>query len=633
MAGTSSLLKSAQATQKKIASQQDQLVAFEWENSAQTYDDFLSYSNYLQDRSEKSTDVSDKLTYQTKIRSARRSYTSNELQRQQMAIMEGRASTTDKLAAIKGLYDQAVDNGDLNLAQNLYSQWDALTIKLQNEQEAAMKQYESTLKSGAASANKAIKKLESDLKNGVDDITLPNGQTVTPLAAIADNFQQTGDTAGTLQAAQETLEALKAVIIDQYQNPSATQDQIDTLEQTYGPALSDINNVLTYSPGGKGTKGLSAQQITNAIANEEINNPIYKLEAVRNDATGRNEYQLKENNVSEFDYVRKVDENGDEYFDAVTDENGNPTTIAKATAIRTGEKALFFGESDQGRGVNTQITDEGAVIGDKGQTKLGTENVELKDSQTIGNRLKELGYGVEQNGTTLKIVLPGENAAREATIQPDGSIRFVDDDGQLREVSLVKKNLGTDMLPNIIDPGVARAVSPDEISDFGRQSTFGGVLSRESKQGRRYRESITGGARSTEMINGRSPISIANDFSGNSRIAMGGALQGTSQLLQGSQFTQRAVQQEQQKQQMLQAQQAAALQSTNNFGLNQTPVQQLAANGVLRRQLSVAAPAPTPRIYVAPPAPTSKITSVGVATPTRISSVGVARPQPRVTVR
>lgn len=621
MAKTSSLLRSAQATRKKVQTQQDQLVAFEWENSAQTYEDFLSYSKYLEDRAQKATDVSDQLTYQNKIRSARRSYTSNELQRQQIQIMEGNATTADKMDLVRQLHSQAVENGDFNLAQNLYSQYDALSIKLQNETEANMKAY-------AAAGTKAQNKFLNDLKNGVDDVTLPNGQTVTPLAAIAQNFQQTGDTVGTFKAAQETLDAIRAVIIDQYQN-ATSQEQVDKLEQDYGPGLSNIDRELTYNPGG--TK-LTAQQITNAIANDQINNPMYKLEAARNDATGRNEYKLKENNVSEYDYVRKVDENGNEYFDAVTDANGNPTTIAKATAIRTAENSIYFGNSDQGRGINTQITDQGAVIGDKGQINLGTATVKRDDSQTIGNRLKELGYGVEQHGTTLKIVLPGESASREATIQPDGSVRFVDDSGQLRELSLVKKNLGTDLLPNIIDPGVARVVSPDEISDFGRQSTFGGVLSQESKQGRKYRESITGGARSTEAISGRSPINIANDFSGNNRIVMGGALQGTSGLLQSAQFTQKAIQQEQQKQAMLQAQQTA-LQSTNNFDLNQTPVQQLAANGVLRRQLTVANATPAPRVYVAPPAPTPQITSVGVATPTRISSVSVAPAQPRVVVR
>ena len=606
MAGVSALLRSAQATQKKVRTQEDQLVAFEWENSAQTYEDFVSYSKYLDDRAQKAGDVSDQLTYQNKIRSARRSYTSNELQRQQIQIMEGAATTQDKMDLVRSLHSQAVENGDYNLAQNLYSQYDALSIKLQNEQEAAMKQYESTLKSGQASADKAIAKLKNDLEKGVDDVTLPNGHTVTPLAAIAQNFQQTGDTVGTMKAAQETLEAIKGVIIDEYQS-ATSQDQIDKLEEKYGAGLADIEKTITYNANG--TK-LTAQDVTNVIANDQLNNPVYGIKAVRNEATGQNEFKLQKNNIDSLDYARQIDEQGNEYYTPVS--------------IRTDQEKLMFGQSDQGRGLSTQITNEGAVIGDKGQTMLGSQTVKRDESQTIANRLKNLGIIAKQNGTTLSIKLPGENVEREAAIQPDGSLRYFSDDGQLIELGTVDRNLGTDALPQILRAGEQRAVSPDEASDFGLDSKFGGALSVESAQGKRYRDSILGNSRINEIAPNdlRKGINIANDFSGR-----GGVF--SSSLLQSAQFTQKTAQQEQQKQQMLQAQQQAAqlaLQSTNNFDLNQTPVQQLANNGVLKRQLTVAAPTPQQRIYVAP-TPYVPITSTSVAKPsTYISGVGVAAP-------
>lgn len=607
MAGTSALLKSAQAQQKKVRTQQDQLVAFEWENSAQTYEDFLTYSKYLEDRAEKSNDVSDKLTYQTKIRSARRSYTSNELQRQQMAIMEGRATTADKLAAIKGLYDQAVDNGDLNLAQNLFSQWDALTIKLQNEQEVASKAF-------AAAGEKVQSKLLNDLQKGVDDVTLPTGQRVTPLSQISKDLEETGGDSFTWQAAQDTLEAIQGVIVDQYQN-ATTQDQIDKLEEKYGAGLQDLNKEVTFSIGGK---KLNTQDVVNAIANEQLNNPIYSLKAIRNEATGKNEFKLVDNNVERLDYARQFDEQGNEYYAPVS--------------IRTDQEKLMFGQSDQGRGLGTQITNEGAVIGGgdrTGKTMAGETEVNRDPSQSIENRLKGLGIIARQNGTTLTIKLPGESVEREATIQPDGSIRYFADDGQLIEVPLVRKNLGTDLLPQIVEAGQQRIVAPDEISDFGAKSAFGGDLSKMSKQGERYISSITGSSRVNSLQTGA--IRTGNDFSGLGGPATSGAFQGSSALLQGAQFTKQSLQQEQQRQQMLQAQQQA-LQSTNNFDLNQTPVQQLASNGVLRRQLQVAAPAPTPRLYVAPPISTPQITGVGVARTGPITGVSVAPAQPRVRV-
>lgn len=616
MPSVSSLLKSAQATQKKIRTQEDALIAFQWESSAQTYEDFVEYEKYLRERLETATDPSDQLTYATKQRSARRSYVSNELQREQMAIMEGRATTQDKMNSIQDLYAQAVDNGDFNLAQNLYSQWDALSIKLQNEQEQAAKAF-------ASSSAKAKADFTNELIKGFDDVTLPTGQTVTPLAELTRNIETTGDTVGVFQAAQETLEALQNVIIDQYNN-ATTQEEIDKLEQKYGPGLADIGKELTFSAGGK---KLTAQDITNAVANEQMNNPIYSLQAVRNDATGTNEFRLKENNVERLDYVRQIDPaTGEEYYVPAT--------------VRTDQNSLFFGTSDQGRGLSTQITNEGSVIGGgerTGKINAGEGEVNRDDSQAIGNRLKELGIIANQNGTTLKIKLPGESVEREAVIQPDGSIRYFGDDGNLLEIALVRKNLGTDALPAIVEAGQTRAVSPEEISDFGAESTFGGRLSQSSAQGQRYVQSITGQTRFNNLLPGQSPINVGNDFRGYGGAAGGGALQGfggTSALLQSASATRQSIQQEQARQMMLQAQAEAAqrLRATPTFDLNQTPVQQLASNGVLKRQLQVAAPTPTPRL-TATNSPTQNITSVGVANNVpRISGVGVSS-SPRVTVR
>lgn len=610
---TTSLLKSAAATKKKIQAQQDAEVAFEWENSSQTYEDFLSYSKYLENRAAKTTDPSTRMTYATKIRSAQRSYTSNELQRQQIKIMEGTATTQDKMNLVKDLHAQAVDNGDFNLAQNLYSQYDALSIKLQNEQEAALKQYETTLKSGQADADKAVKKLITDLEKGADDVTLPTGEKVTPLAQIARDLETTGGSSATWKAAQDTLEAIRNVVIDQYNN-ATTQEQVDKLEETYGSGLQDLDKKLKFSVGGT---SLTAQEVVNAAANEEFNNPVYGLKAVRNEATGQNEFKLQKNNVESLDYARQIDEQGNEYYAPVT--------------IRTDQDKLMFGQSDQGRNLSTQITNEGFIVGGgekTGQINAGQETVNREDSQTISNRLKSLGIIAEQNGTTLQIKLPGESVKREATIQSDGSIRYFGDDGQLVELGIVDRNLGTDISPQIYKAGEQRVVSPDEASDFGKASAFGGSLSKASGQGQRYIESILGTNKPTEIGHLSGPIRVGNDFSG-----YGAPL--TSSLLQSAQFTQKTIQMEQQKQQMLQAQAEAAarLQATPTFNLNQTPVQQFAANGILKRQLQVAAPTAQPRIYVSPPTPTPKISSVSVAQPGRLSGVSVSSPQPRLVVR
>jgi len=615
VAATTSLLKGAQALRKKVQAQEDAEMAFAWESSAQTYEDFAVYAKYIENRQSTSSDPSQQLSYERTLRSARRSYVSNEIQRVQMAIMEGRAGTEDKMNAVRDLYFQAVDNQDLNLAQNLLSQFDSLSIKLQNERETAARQF-------ASSSAKVKSDLFNNLEKGVNDITLPTGQTVTPLKALSKALQETGDTVAIMQAAEETLTAMRAVIIDQYQT-ATTQEEVDKLEQKYGAGLADIDSTLKVNLGGM---NLTAQDVVNAIANDQMNNPKYSLKAVYNEATGKNEFKLKENAVEQLDYVRQFDPaTGEEYFVPAT--------------IRTDQDKLFFGTSDQGRGLNTQITNTGLVIGGgtkEGDINLGTGTAKRDDSQSIGNRLKNLGIIARQNGTTLLIKLPGESVERQATIQPDGSLRFYGDDGQLKELGIVDRNLGTNSLPQQFKAGEVRTVAPDEISDFGSQSTFGGRLSEASPQGQRYLSDITGQTEApTDIVRGA--IRLGNDFSGRGTAVRAANLQGgtSSALLQNASTVRAELQAEQRRQQMIQAQaeMSARLQASNTFNINQTPVQQFASNGVLRRQLSVARPTPTPRVVVAPPPPTPQISRVTVATPGRISGVGVAQPTARLTVR
>ena len=620
----SALLKSAQSTQKRIAEQQDAQVAFDWSQSAKTYEDFIEYSSYLNSRrAVYNDDPSKLLTLEKTVSSARRAYTSNEIQRQNIDIIEGRGDNSTKYEKLVDLFHQAVDNGDYDQAQTLNLQLDNLSVKMQNEAETAAK---ALAASGAKTNDNFLKSLEK----GVSDVTLPNGSKVTPLAAIARDLEQTGGDNQSWIAAGETLEAIRGAILTQWENASS-QDEIDKLEQKYGAGLADLNKELTFSVGGK---RLTAEQVYTAAENEKINNPVYGLAAEYNEATGKTDFKLRENNVDRVDYTRQYDEEtGQEYF--------------APTIVRSDQNKLMFGQSNQGRGLSTQIDNAGNVIGggdSTGNIRLGTEKAKRQAGQSIEDRLKNMGIIAEQDGTTLKIILPGEPETRRATIQPDGSVRYQDNDGQIREIGLVDRNLGTNELPQVFSAGLdeqgqGRLVAPDEISDFGTASAFGGKLSKASEQGRNYirnyttpdildnlapvdlRQSrITGMAKPS--LNG--PIGVGNNFSG-----QGVPL--TSSLLQSANFTQNRVQSELQAKVeaiRLQAQTEAAqrLQQSQVFNLNQTSVQQLASNGVLKRQLSVAPLPAQPRVYVAPPAPTQRITNVGVARPTsRITSVGVAR--------
>lgn len=594
MPSVSSLLKSALATQEKIRKQEDAIVAFNWESSLQTYQDFVEYEKYLNQRAQETSDPSDQLTYQTKIRSARRTYTSNEIQRQQMAIMEGRGNIQTKMDSIKNLYEQALDNGDLNLAQNLVSQWDSLSIQQQNEQAQALKEYQAKLASG--SSGKVAEDLLNKLTKGVDDIVLPTGQTVTPLAVIKQHIINTGDTVGGIKAAEETMEAMAGIIVDKYQNAS-TQEEIDKLEQDYGKGLERLyesDKLFVQLPGvGK----LTYADVVDAIANDSFNNPMFGLKLTDKG------YELKRNNVERIEYARTINpETGEEEYAPLK--------------VRTDQDKLFFGYSDTGRGIKTQVTDDGAVIGKDGSVMAGTGKKNRDDSQTIENRLKELGIRATQNqntGTTIQIYLPGEDVERTATIQPNGDIRFMEPDGTIKEIALIDRNLGSNDKPLIARAGQTRVVATDEISDFGTGSAFGGTLSRASSAGSKYLRDITGQT-STKDVPGslKGTIRTGNDFSG-------GGTAVTSSLLQSAGQRRNEIQREQERI-ALQAR-AAELQASQTMNLNQTPVRQFASNGVMVNQLQVAKPTPTPRVTV--------------AAPVKAPKVNVAKPvaQPRVTVQ
>lgn len=170
----SSLMRSAAATRQKIQQQQDSQIAFEWDMSAQTYDDYLSYSRYLNDQSRNATDPSQQLTYANKIKSAQRSFTSNEIQRNTQSVMEGRSSIADKKQVIMNLYDRAVNNGDMNLAQNLVSTWDGLDKQEQAQAEAAANAAERLQRAQDTYQNKTgagYASIAQGLKDGLENLT------------------------------------------------------------------------------------------------------------------------------------------------------------------------------------------------------------------------------------------------------------------------------------------------------------------------------------------------------------------------------------------------------------------------------------------------------------------------------
>lgn len=134
--GISSMLKSAAAAANRNQAYNDSLAAYEWSNSQQTVDDYNKYTEYLATQSGKTPDPSKQLTYTKAITSAFKSYTSNEIQRSAIDILQGEGTLSDKQQTVKGLYEQAIANGDQNLAVNLQQQYDNIDVEMQKQQEA-----------------------------------------------------------------------------------------------------------------------------------------------------------------------------------------------------------------------------------------------------------------------------------------------------------------------------------------------------------------------------------------------------------------------------------------------------------------------------------------------------------------
>lgn len=594
---TSSLLKSASSRRAKIQDQQDALVAYEYSLSTKTYQDFLDYSKYLEGRIATTNDPSKVLSYTKNINSARSGYISNEIQRQSIDVIEGKATNTDKYNKMVGLYYQAVDAGNYDLAQSLHLQLNNLSVTIQNQMESAQRVAGTMAMNGVKTLDKLIKLITTD---GEGLIALPNGDYVKGLKTLGKETTGKGETEyGYFQEAYDSLKVLNQIITDAYY-AAGTQEAADKIASDYGSILDGTKKFKTAA--GE----LTLPEIELAYRSALANNPLYSPAEVRNPTTGELEYKFQKNKIDDFIWVR----NDDGTYNAVE---------ATAKILSPYQK------------LNAKITDDGYFLGETGEEGVGItgegEKVQSKTANTLRERLEAAGYTVvtDDNGNPVSengkftIALPNGEVV-QATIQPDGSVRYFGQPGQFSGGQ-------AGMYEIDIFSGQAREVAPDETSIFGTASKFGGLLSKPSDAGVNIIKSLSGVSQSSDKL--FSPTSyisnIANDFTGLGSPVVGSNLQGTTQIIR----------QAEQRQEVLQALATAAqtTQPAQLFNLNQTPVQQFAQNGQPIRQLTVAQPVAAPRVSVAAPQPVKPITSVGVATPGRIGGVSVAGPQGKVTVR
>lgn len=137
--GASSLIRAATAAYNKTQAFNDASAAYEFDLSPKTQDDINKYNTYLSKRIDqtKNSDPTKALSLTRTGTSAYRSFNSAEIGRATTAVKFGDISSRDKYAQLTRLQQAAMQNGDDNLAQSLYSQMASLSVQIQNEDTAA----------------------------------------------------------------------------------------------------------------------------------------------------------------------------------------------------------------------------------------------------------------------------------------------------------------------------------------------------------------------------------------------------------------------------------------------------------------------------------------------------------------
>lgn len=602
MPTTSSLLRSAEAARKKTIAYEDQVAAFEWNNSAKTADDYTKYAQYLNNRASTSQ-ASEALSYQQKIVTARRAFTSHEIQRQTIDILEGKSNLQTKQAAIGQLYDLAIANDDLNLAQSLRLQWDNVDRAIQSEQEQVNKMAATAASLNAKTIEDAITSIKKE--RGFFQTTDANGQpiVVPTMAELKAIYQDSGE-----EGINEIMQQVAALrpdgsvpnfwdlalnTVDAIANMYDTAANVAGLDTATGRGyLQDKNRVLNgetsfdFAPGiGK----LSIQDIKDAVDASRAGQQLF----VPSQENGENIFRKTE--VTDYVYGR--------------DEAGN----YKLISVR-GEAGDFADGSKQTVTVTTK----------DGKTK----QVSVNDAKKI---LSDAGYVVSTSGGQLKIIdskglgLPGvsPNTSFTVVIGRDGNLRMKSVDGRIFDLAL-------DEVGNI-KPKEIKA--NEDVSIFGEKGL--GDYSKASKQGIEITKQLLGQNKATDYT---APENLrVADFSGENNFA---ANLDTTDLLQRGQTIA--------KFNSLQLPgDSIALDIANNSPFMSAELQQRMNTAAAKIQRAVT---PMPQTYnpqpVAAPqlqssatafninqTPVPKNAQIQVAAPTAQPKVTVAAPTPQPTIK
>jgi hypothetical protein len=307
--GASALVKSAASLASQVNDYQDKLQALQWSASAQTADDWAAYQDYLDKRighlngTGSLTNASKALSLTSTLQSAQRSFVSNQIQVQAINILEGNSTLQDKQASVVDFYEQAVNNGDMSLAQNLRQQYDSINQQIQYEQQQAAVASQTLQRANISAIKAGFSSAYDAIKNGLNEVThaFKNGDTDTVNSALNSFSKQQGalfaalgvklpkgsklSIAGLMQA------AANAEIMLNDQEATRLQPISPTDAAHYQQAASDLVNGVKsiQTPAGSMTyQQLGEWALSDSIASQDKTGKLGSLYRVSTDELGQN---------------------------------------------------------------------------------------------------------------------------------------------------------------------------------------------------------------------------------------------------------------------------------------------------------------------------------------------------------
>lgn len=417
---TTALLRTQKSRQQEIWNQEDALRDYEWTLSEKSAEDFAAYTQHYKDRMNNPNADGDKmLTYQKRLTSANKAYTSNAIQRASIDIIEGRQPEEYKIGVLEDMYRQAYAIGDMDLAQSLRYQLDNQYVQMQNRQLLEMAAYGRGGSGGygGSGSDADLKTFIGDVKAIKDDVKAGNFAVSEAIANkpplllnnVITNLSDFGvnDTIDLLkQYGIETsspLQFIQSSLSDAYGQLRSIANEIpDETERL--KMMSDINaqvNSDTIKIGGKSFNLATLEQM---VMDEAEGNPSYRFKQAPN-----GDYILEKRDNIKFEF--RFDENGV----PIKDENdrsliftkyGDATVAGTNKGYAPGQDVMY--KIDKYGNLTLESADKAytkdgklkqdkgyynldSVLANTGITKQG-DNTYIVSDPYLALQLKEMGF-------------------------------------------------------------------------------------------------------------------------------------------------------------------------------------------------------------------------------------------------